>query len=72
MAVLAVLKYAYNISRLFLAKLNAEGDAFWLGFASVIGISYFILSAIGYLIEVCWASYKAERNLFTVALFIYY
>lgn len=48
------------------------GDISWLQFAPVIGLSYFILSAIGYLIEVSWESYKAERAIFTVALVIYY
>ena len=71
-AVLVVLKYAYNLCSLFMEIFRMDGDVSFLQFASVIGISYFILSAIGYLIEVFWESYQAERNVFTVALFIYY
>ena len=71
-AVLVVLKYAYNLCSLFMEIFRAGGDVSFLKFASVIGLSYFILSAVGYLIEVSWESYQAERNPFTVALFIYY
>ena len=71
-AVLVVLKYAYNLCSLFMELLRIEGNVNIMQFASVIGLSYFILSAIGYLIEVFWKSYRAERNVFTVALFIYY
>ena len=71
-AVLVVLKYAYNLCSLFMEIFRMDGDVSFLQFASVIGLSYFILSAMGYLIEVSWESYQAERNVFTVALFIYY
>ena len=71
-AVLVALKYAYNLCSLFLELFRVGGDIGWLQFAPVIGLSYFVLSAIGYLIEVSWESYRAERNIFTVALFIYY
>ncbi|MBE5874885.1 MAG: MBOAT family protein [Lachnospiraceae bacterium] len=49
-----------------------DGDVSWLHFASLMGISYFVLAAIGYLMDVYWGSYKAERNGFTVALFTLY
>ena len=71
-AVLVLLKYAYNLCSLFTEVFRVDGDISFLKFASVIGISYFILSAMGYLIEVSWESYQAERNVFTVALFIFY
>lgn len=71
-AVLVILKYAYNLCALFMEIFYVGGDISFLQFASVIGLSYFILSAIGYLIEVSWESYKAERNVVTVALFVYY
>ena len=71
-AVLVILKYAYNLCALFMEIFHVGGDISFLQFASVIGLSYFILSAIGYLIEVSWESYKAERNVVTVALFVYY
>lgn len=72
MMILIIMKYAYNLCSLFMEIFRIDGNVDWMQFVSVIGISYFTLSAIGYLIEVSWESYKAERNLFTVALFIYY
>lgn len=72
LVVLVVLKYAYNLCSLFMELLHADVEVSFLQFAPVIGISYFILSAVGYLIEVSWGSYKAERNVSTVALFIFY
>ncbi len=71
-AALFVLKYAYNLGNLLLSILRADRDISWLQFVSVMGMSYFTLSAIGYLFDVSWASYKAERNLGTVALFLFY
>ncbi len=69
---LFVLKYAYNMVTLLLALFRFDGSITWLQFASLMGISYFVLSAIGYLMDVYWESYKAERNFFVVAVFILY
>ena len=49
-----------------------SSDFSWFQFAAVIGISYYALSAIGYLIDVYWESYRAERNIVNVGLFIFY
>lgn len=38
----------------------------------MIGISYYALSTIGYLIDVFWGNCKAERNIADVLLFIFY
>ena len=69
---LFVLKYAYNLINLFASVFAGGTLVSAFQFASVIGISYYSLSAIGYLVDVYWQSYKAERNPFTVALFIFW
>ncbi len=71
-AALFVLKYLYNIAELVLSLFRIGSDISWLHFASVMGISYFTLSAIGYLIDVYWESYKAEKNPFNIGLFVLY
>lgn len=67
---LFVLKYAYNIFAVVNALFKWNTDFSWLHFASIIGISYYALSAIGYLIDVYWDNYKAERNPVNVGLFV--
>lgn len=71
-AALFVLKYAYNMVSMLLALFRMGGDVEWLQFAAVMGISYFTLSAIGYLLDVYWETYKAEKNIFMIALFLLY
>lgn len=69
---LFMLKYVFNIASLINSLLNINADISWLQFASIIGISYYALSAMGYLIDVYWETYKAERNPANIALFIFY
>ncbi len=69
---LFVLKYAYNMVSLVLSIFRVNSDFSWLQFAAVMGISYFSLSAIGYLLDVYWGSYKAEKHIGLVALFVTY
>lgn len=71
-SVLFVLKYAYNILETFAALFNVGGDFSCLQFVAIIGISYYALSAIGYMIDVFWGTCKAEKNPANVALFIFY
>lgn len=71
-AALFVLKYAYNLGNLILSIVRVEQDISWLDFVSVMGMSYFTLSAIGYLFDVSWGSYRAERNPAVLALFLFY
>lgn len=71
-AILFLFKYAYNIATLFMTLINSWRDFSWLQFTAVMGISYFVLSAIGYLMDVYWELYPAERNPFTVGLFVLY
>ncbi|SEQ16530.1 D-alanyl-lipoteichoic acid acyltransferase DltB, MBOAT superfamily [Lachnospiraceae bacterium NE2001] len=69
---LFLLKYIYNILGIITALFSLDADFSWLYVGAVIGISYYSLSAMGYLIDVYWGSYKAERNPINVGLFIFY
>lgn len=71
-ASLFVLKYAFNLGTLLLSVIRVEQDISWLNFVAVMGMSYFTLSAIGYLMDVSWGSYDAERKVSVVALFLFY
>lgn len=71
-ATLFLLKYAFNMGELFASLLTLDVNISWLNFVPIMGLSYFILSAIGYVMDVRWQMYSAERNIATVALFIYY
>jgi len=75
LTILAVLKYSGFIGSLF------EGFFSWfsldisipvLSIGLPLGISYYTLSALGYLIDVCRGKYAAETNPLKVALFISY
>lgn len=69
---LVVFKYLYNLGTLLLGVLRMQADISWLNFVPIMGMSYFTLSAIGYLIDVLWKTYPAERSPGTVALFLFY
>ena len=71
-AVLFVLKYAFNMGELLISLFSLSGDMSFWKFLPVMGISYFTLSAIGYLLDVRWKLYPAERNMASMALFIFY
>ncbi len=71
-AVLFVTKYFYNIFTGIAGLFGNPGAFEWLNFGSVIGVSYFILSAIGYLTDVCWESYPAEKNPVNIGVFVLY
>ncbi|MCQ2539573.1 MAG: hypothetical protein MJ114_03905 [Acetatifactor sp.] len=65
-------KYAYNMAvSLTFGLVNAAKFDF-LRFATVIGISYYSLSAIGYLTEVSWSLYPAEKNPMTLGAFVFF
>lgn len=69
---LVLFKYAFNISSVIAELFRFSSDFSWLKFGAVIGISYYALSAIGYLVDVFWGNCKAEKNIAEVLLFIYY
>ena len=69
---LVVLKYLFNIGTMILSAVQSKADLTFLDFAAPIGLSYFSLNAIGYLLDVYWQSYEAEKNPCDVTLFISY
>lgn len=70
--ILVVTKYVYNVAEVLKHLFSLTADFSWLKFSSIIGISYYMLSAIGYLVDVYWGECKAEKNPADVALFIFY
>ena len=60
---LFLLKYIYNLGNLALSLLHLDTDISWLQFAAPIGLSYYTLSAIGYLLDIYWKTYTSEKNL---------
>ena len=71
-SMLIVFKYAYNLLNLIANIIHKPADFSFLAFATIIGLSYYSLNAIGYLIEVYWNNQKAERNVADVFLFVFY
>lgn len=70
--ILVVTKYAFNMLTLAGKLLHSPADFSVLEFGGIAGISYFILSAIGYLADVYMEIVPADQNVGTVALFIFY
>lgn len=69
---LILFKYAYNLVEMVADIFRQNPDISWLKLIPFIGMSYFILSAIGYLVDVYWGAYEAEKSIFVVALYIFY
>ncbi|MBQ7964955.1 MAG: MBOAT family protein [Ruminococcus sp.] len=82
-----VIALAFNIAMLFLLKyiniipntINGFGELFNIDFhlgtinlIAPIGISYYTLSMISYLVDVYWTTIPAEKNFFKVMLFSCY
>lgn len=61
------LKSAYNLLSQILANPAQFGI---VKFTSLIGVSYYTLSAIGYILDVNWEIYPAEKSLVNIALYI--
>lgn len=70
--ILFVFKWAYNLANVIKSVFSLDMNISFLELMPILGISYFVLSAIGYILEVSWSSYPAEKNIGIVALFIYY
>lgn len=70
--VLFIFKYAYNLAEVFKNLSGIHTGFSWLKFTNIIGISYYILCATGYIIDVYWGVYKAQKNIVNVVLFIFY
>lgn len=71
-AVLFVLKYAFNIFSIVISLFKLNAGISWLQFVPVAGLSYYALTAIGYLIDVYWGNYEPEKNPANIGLFIFY
>ena len=73
LGILAVLKYSNfiggNLNSLFKA-LNFSIEIPFVHFILPLGISYYTLQALGYLIDVYRGKYEADKNFFRVALFL--
>ena len=67
---LIIFKYAYHLTELFMRIIHCDADISWLMLTAPIGISYFTLTAIGYLAEVYWGNLAAEKNPAVTALCI--
>ena len=65
-------KYLFNIVSSIAILISNHSDFSFLKLGAVIGMSYFTLSAIGYLIDVYWENSKAETNPANVFLFIFF
>ncbi|MCD7709348.1 MAG: hypothetical protein LUI02_05690, partial [Clostridiales bacterium] len=69
---LIALKYVYNLGSLLMQIAHNPADLTFMQLVAPIGISYFTLSAIGYLTDVYWESYPPEKNVVKIALLISY
>ena len=72
---LGVMKYLGFIIGTFQSIFQLFGVNFSFelkGWFLPVGISFYTFQAIGYLVDVYWAKYEAERNPFKFALFMFY
>lgn len=75
LAILGVLKYSgffASIFEGFFSWFNLTVNMPVLKLVLPIGISYYTLSSIGYLVDICRGKYKGDTNFFRVALFVCY
>lgn len=70
--ILFLFKYMFNIAVSITSILGHNGDFSFLKLGAVIGLSYYTLSAIGYLVDVYWENTPACKNIFDVFLFIFF
>lgn len=65
-------KYFNNLFITFASIFSFKGDIDFFNIINVVGISYYTLSAISYLIDIYWGTCKYEKNIIKLGLFIYY
>ena len=70
--ILFYFKYAHNLLSLIFSIFDIQSDVSFIKLVPYIGVSYFSLSAIGYIIDVYWQSYRAEKNPVTLANFLFF
>lgn len=69
---LFLFKYAYNLVSAFRDLFSISAEFNFLNFAAIMGISYFALSGISYILDVYWENIPVCKNPCTVALFLIY
>lgn len=69
---LFIFKYLGNLALTFKEIFQFSADVSVLSFVSFIGMSYFVLCACGYIIDVYWGLVEADKNYFEVALFVFF
>lgn len=75
LGILGVLKYSgffASVFEGFLSIFSLKVSLPVLYVTLPLGISYYTLSSLGYMIDVCRGKYKAENDIFKVALFVSY
>ncbi len=70
--ILCYYKYLHNFLSVVTEMFNINADVSFIKLVPYIGVSYFSLSAIGYLVDIYWNSYKAEKHPVIIANFLYY
>lgn len=73
LGILAVLKYTNFAIANVNSLLGVFGSSTELSFVNLIlpmGISFYTFQSMGYLIDIYWGKYRAERNPFKLALFV--
>ncbi len=72
--ILAVLKYSsfffFNLDRLGLKSFAASGMGIFGKLVLPLGISFYTFQSMGYIIDLFYGRYKAEKNPFKLALFV--
>ena len=71
-ALMIVFKLAFNIAVAAASLFNITSDFSWLQFGAVVGMSYYVLTAVGYLTDVYWGNTEADKNIINVFLFIFF
>lgn len=65
-------KLAFNIASAVASVFDIQRDFSWLMFGTVVGMSYYVLTAVGYLVDVYWGNAKADENIAEVFLFVFF
>lgn len=71
-SLLIYFKYFNNLLITFSTLFPFNGNINLLEIISVIGISYYVLTSISYLIDIYWGTIKSEKNIIKLGLFIFY
>ena len=70
--VLCYTKFAGMIYELFMPLISNTGEWSSLNIIVPLGISYYTFSTVGYVLDIYWERYSAEKNIFAYALYVMY